>query len=147
MIKAFSTTKAVTWQWIAWSWRKKDSCNKRFYYGIKDWFDLNRRGDNVDNNLINTVLNNLQPIADFAGLLILDNRPHNEEIKHNERGCMDNVNFKRRNLQSTLASHEKHEWKSWQTNWSYTKSWKQAKCDKKGGWTKIKDFFDLNQIF
>jgi len=41
---------------------------------------LNKTGDSVGNNLSNTVLNNLQLTADFAGLLILDNQPH-EEIK------------------------------------------------------------------
>ena len=70
-------------------------------------FYLNKTGDGVGNNLSNTVLNNLQLTADFAGLLILDNQPH-EEVKHNELGCMDKINFKRRNLHSTLPSPQTH---------------------------------------
>jgi len=62
--------------------------------------------DSVGKNLSNTVLNDLQPTADFAGLLILDNQPH-EEIKHNERGYMDNINIKKRN-HSTLPSSQTH---------------------------------------
>jgi len=54
---------------------------------------LDKTGDSLANNLNSTVLNNLQLTAEFAGLLILDNRPH-EEIKHNEWGCMDKVNLK-----------------------------------------------------
>ena len=44
---------------------------------------LNKTGDSVGNYLSNTVPNNLQLTADFAGLLILDNQPH-EEIKQKE---------------------------------------------------------------
>jgi len=54
------------------------------------------------------VLNNLQLAADFADLLIVDNRPH-EEIKHNERGYMGKIKFKRRKFQSTLARHQRIE--------------------------------------
>jgi len=44
----------------------------------------------------------LQLSAYFAGLLILDNQPH-EEITRNERGCMGKIKLKRRRFQSTLA--------------------------------------------
>jgi len=44
---------------------------------------LNKTGDSVGNYLSNTVPNNLQLTADFAGLLILDNQPH-EEVKQKE---------------------------------------------------------------
>jgi len=52
----------------------------------------NKTGHSVGNNLSSTVLYNLQLTADFAGLLISDNQPR-EETKHNERGCMDKINF------------------------------------------------------
>jgi len=74
-------------------------------------FYLNKTGYSVGNYLSNTVLNNLQLTPDFASLLTLDNRPH-EEINRNERGCMDKINFKRRNLHSTRPSHQKHECRS-----------------------------------
>ena len=47
----------------------------------------------------------MQLAADFANLLILDNRPH-EEIKHSERGYMGKIKFKRRKFQSTLARNQ-----------------------------------------
>jgi len=75
-------------------------------------FCLNKTGDSVGNNVINTVLNNLQLTADFAGLLILDHQPH-EVIKQNERGCMDKISFKRRNLHSTLPRPQTRKKKKW----------------------------------
>jgi len=76
---------------------------------------LNKTGDNVCNNEINTVSNNLQFAADFAGLLILDNQPY-EEIKHSERGYTGKIKFKRRNIQSTLARHQRIERNTAQAN-------------------------------
>ena len=91
------------------------------------------------------MLSNLQLTADFAGLLILDNQPH-KEIKHNERGYMDNINFKKRNLHSTLPSSHTHKWRCVKlTNIQnekldkltyHTQPWKQAKWNtNRDGWT------------
>ena len=80
----------------------------------------------VGKNWINTVVNNLQFTTAITDLLISDNQSYYEEIKHNKRGYMDKVNFKRRNLPPTLASHQKLEIKTGLANWSYTEPWKQA---------------------